>query len=400
MAKVPGEAGISAMNIKAIAVLAVLIVAVGCGEKEDYESRFLKLQEQHKKEIDRLKTRHKEEHKVYEQKLGSYETELGALRIKLVAAEELLDKTKKAAGASSDVLTAGEEGSIKEETVQRGEEPEPSVDVASSAVSTSVENDYMLEWFVWNYEPFISGEMREEYRKDFGDYIAGLREQSAGESSLDRKEKMMSGLQEQIAQTTDAGERELLEGRMEKIQNAGEEDLEGVIDYYQTMDNIDGLNNLMEKYNISREELREAGVTPPPRDNWWPEAKEIAYNLNKFVSKYEPLTDEGQRDQYRKDFSDYITDLTAHRTDGQVLQKRDQMIMEMEEEYKAASDREKQRLERRMRRLQNSDTDSLRRLLQVDGLRALNQLAEKYDIPGSELRQSGVWISRRRGSRR
>ncbi|MDP8248922.1 MAG: hypothetical protein P9M00_12340 [Candidatus Tritonobacter lacicola] len=387
------------MSIKAIAILAVLIVAVGCGEKEDYKARFLELREQHKKEIDRLKTQQKEEHKAYEQKLGSYETELGALREKLDVVEEHLDKTKKAAGASPDVLTAGQE-KAEEETVRVDEESWPPADIESSAVSPPGENDYMLEWFARSYEPFIAGEMREEYRKDFGDYIAGLREQSAAELSLDRKEKMLSGLQEQIAQTTDDGERELLEGRMEKIQNADEEDLEGVIDYYQTLDNIDGLNNLMEKYNISREELREAGVTPPPRDNWWPEAKEIAYNLNKFVSKYEPLMDEGRREQYSKDFSDYITDLTAHRTDEQVLQKRDQMIMEMEEDYKAASDREKQRLERRMRRLQNSDTDSLRRWIQIDGLRELNQMVEKYDIPGSELRQSGVWIPRRRGSRR
>lgn len=387
------------MSIKAIAVLAVLIVAVGCGEKEDYKARFLELQEQHKKEIDRLKARHKEEDKAYEQKLGSYDTELSALRIKLDAAEEHLEKTKKAAGVSPDVHTAEQE-KAEEETVRVDEEPWPPADIESSAVSTSGENDYMLEWFARSYEPFIAVEMKEEYRKDFGDYIAGLREQSAGESALERKEKMLSGLQEQIAQTTDDGERELLEMRMEKIQNAGEEDLEGVIEYYQTLDNIDGLNDLLEKYNISREELREAGVTPPPRDNWWPEAKEIAYNLNKFVSKYEPLMDEGQRDQYRKDFSDYITDLTVHRTDEQVLQKRDQMIMEMEEQYKAVSDREKQRLERRMRRLQNFDVDILRRLVQIDGLRELNQMVEKYDIPGSELRQSGVWIPRRRGSRR
>ncbi len=382
--------------IAVLAALAVLIVVIGCGEKENYKERFLKLQEQHEKEMGRLE----EQRKGYEQKLSSYDTELSALRERLAAAQTLIDEIKVNLGASTGVLEAGEKESLKEEKAQGGEETEAPVNIVSSAKPTNEEIDYLLEWFAWSHEPFIDEGMREEYRKDFSDYIANLREQSTDEPMPERKDKVLSSLQQQINQTTDDSERELLQRRIEKLQNADEDDLEGILDYYQRLDNIQGLNHLMEKYNISREELRESGIAPPPRGSWGPDVKEIAYNLNNFVRNYEPLAETGQRDQYRKDFNDYITNLTTRPTDEQVLQRRDQMLRDLEERRKTASEGEKQRLERRMRRLQDSDTDRLRRWVQIDKLSELNKLAEKYGIPNNELRQSGVLLLRRRGPRR
>ena len=52
-----------------------------------------------------------------------------------------------------------------------------------------------------------------------------------------------------------------------------------------------------------------------------------------------------------------------------------------------------------MRMIENADADSMRRSVQMEKMRDIGRLVEKYSIPARELSQSGVWFprSRRRG---
>jgi hypothetical protein len=205
---------------------------------------------------------------------------------------------------------------------------------------------------------------------------------------------MLGSLQSKLAAATSEREQEELKRRLETIQNVPDEDLAQVLVYYQQLDDYRDLERLMDEYNISREELRLRGVEPPPQDTWGPDAKEIAYNLKKFVEAYTPLTNPAQREEYRQDFETCLSALTSRPTDEQVRQRQVQMLDELEERAATASEEEKARLERRMQALRNADPDDARRMVQGQNLRELNQLVEKYGIPADELRRSGVLLPR------
>lgn len=380
-------------------LLAALVFTIGCGDKTDRDEQILELQKKSIKEIDDLKAKHKAQINSYEQKLSYYEGELTLLREELTAKEKLLGKAKAVLKPAPKPIKAVERKRPEEKATKAAEAIKTPKEVVDLAEPTPVGMDYTLESFVDKYEASIGESSREQYRKDFDTFVAQLKEQSKGVPALKRKEKMLQDLQGKIDSATGEREAEQLEARMKKIENASETDLAGVLDYYQELDNIQELNQLMEKYNIPRARLIEEGIMPPPRSSWRPNMADIAYSLESFVERYEPLTGEEQRDQYKKDFSDYIDSLTTTLSDKQVLQRRDQMLVDLQARYETASDREKRRLDRRMRRLEDSDMDRLRRRMQYDQLRDLNDLAEKYNIPISELRQSGVRVRRRRRTR-
>jgi hypothetical protein len=154
---------------------------------------------------------------------------------------------------------------------------------------------------------------------------------------------------------------------------------------------------MMEEYNISREDLRDFGIEPPPRSRWGPDVREIAGNLERFVDSYESLVDPGMRDQYRRDFDTYLSTLASRPSDAALLQRKSQMLSQLQEEYNAAGADEKARIKRQMERVERYSMERLRRQVESENLRGLRDLADKYGLPRSELRQSGVWAPRGRG---
>jgi hypothetical protein len=382
-----------------LTILAVIISCAGCGEKADDGQELATLKEQNKKAVARLESKYKAQIEKYEKRLRTYEAEIDALTrqrdvLEKSRAEEGLKVVKSPAVAGKIIKK-----SPVEQSVQSGGQPEASADTASLESAGPEETVQLLESFAKDHENFVQKENRDRYREDFNNYISRLKEQSANLPLVKRRENMLKSLQEKIDTAADDQEAELLERRMAKIEGAHEDDLEGILDYYDKLENNRELNQLMDEYSISRDELWEYGIDPPPRGSWRPNVADIALNLSNFADSYTHLTEEGERAQYTKDFSDLISGITARPSDAEALRRRDEELSALRNRYETASERGKRRLDRRMERLENSDLSRLKRRIQFDKLRELNNLAEKYDIPDEELRQSGVLVPRRRGSR-
>jgi len=278
--------------------------------------------------------------------------------------------------------------------------PIPQVRTVSFAYSTREDIASALEGFVSEFEVFVDEELGAQYREDFGVYISGLRSDPAEATVSQRKEEMLAVLQTQMDGATGERQTEALRMRMERIESADEEDLPGVLNYYQAMADMRRLNELLDEYYISREEMRQAGIEPPPRRGWGPDVMEVAYNLDHFVSIFEPMVDESRRDEYNQDFSGYLTALTTRPADEEVTRRKDEMLAGMRERYATADDRAQRRIETGMQRLEEADLADVRRMMQSEQLRGLDGLIEKYDIPRSDLGQAGGWTrGRRRGPR-
>jgi hypothetical protein len=379
-----------------VAVSAALLMSAGCGEREDYRERFIKLQAEHGKETAKLEAMYTAQIESYKQKLASREKELRTQSSEMAEMRKLLS-TQKIRHVTS-ALSARELTQKKTQVtaVQPGAQPGGPAEAASTGISAIPENISTLEQFVSEYENSIEEGRRDKYQKDFGAFLAQLRAQAQKEPVQRKKERTIGSLRERIDAETDADEKELLENRLAKIESARPEDIEATLNYYQQLDNNQELNRLMNEYTISRDELRDYGITPPPRTRWGPDVKEIANNLNSFVENYTPLVPEGQREQYQKDFNDFITNFTTRPTDAQVIQSQNQMIADLKAQYAAAPESDKQRIQRRLQRLETADLDSLRQRLQLQNTRGIQEIADKYNIPRSELQQSGVVIPRGR----
>lgn len=378
----------------AIGIALALALCAGCGEKTDYEKCIRQEREKHEKEIARLRAAHAAEIEGYREKLRLIESEMDSMGGKAALATTSQGAVAAGGGRAG---TAGEAADTEATEGPPGEKAGTAENGVESAARE--EMDYVLEWFAYSRAAMVEPGVREQFKKDFNEYISGLREEGADEPATGKKERMLDSLRERIAGASDQEEREVLEQRAAKIENAAEEDLQGVLDYYQELDDIRGLNDLMEKYDISGQELSESGIDPPPRVRWGPDPRETAYNLANFVDRYEPLTDASERARYREEFDTFIEGLTAKLTDEELFVRRDEMLADMEQRARTASEREKRWMERRMRMIENADADSMRRSVQMEKMRDIGRLVEKYSIPARELSQSGVWFprSRRRG---
>jgi hypothetical protein len=379
-------------SIVVTALIALLFTAPGCGKKGDYQPRLTKLQEDHRKEIAGLEAKYTAQIEGYKQQLVDREKELLAKSGELAEAKRQLSEQRMLPVTSAAVPEQ------KQKAKAAAEKPAAQTEGASDAAQPEpppmAKGLSLLEQFTLEYEKGIEEGRKESYRKDLGSFLAMLRAQAQNEPAPQRKDKMLGELRKKIETETDEDEREEIENRMEKIQSASAEDLEGVLNYYQQLDNNADLGRLMEEYNISRDELRDYGITPPPRTRWGPEIKEVTTNLNAFVEDYEPLVPEEQREQYRKDFNDAISNILKRPTDEQVLQRKNQMLTDLQARYSAADEHRKYRIQRRIERLESRDLDSLRRMVQMEKARELRNITEKYGIPRSELYQSGVRIPR------
>ncbi len=352
-----------------------------CGDKEDYQARCRDLEERHRAEIARLTSRHEAEAKKWRRQADDYENRLAALRDRLGEKKDAsalarpLPAEKAPAVASAPSVAAPE-------TVEAPERPP----VSAAAKIEAFANDYASR---------IEEGRREKFVQDFAAYAATLKPEGAGDAEGARG-RTLAELESRIAAAASEREREELKRRQETIRNASADDLASVLSYYRGLDSFQELDELMDEYNISREELRSRGVEPPPQNSWGPEPREIAYNLKNFVDAYAPLTDPSRREEYRKDFADYLSGLASRPSDEEIQQKRASMLAEIEARAASETGVNQERLERRKESLRNADPELLRRMLQGDSLQKLNALVEKYSIPADELRESGIPIQRAR----
>jgi len=358
----------------------------GCGDQEDYQARYLELRERHNAEIARLKVQHEQETKEWRRQIRAYEERLRALRGQL---------DREPVGvlghrANRDPLPTAKD-LADGMNAQTGTVPESE----ATGALTGVPAAGLLEAFAKDYAPRIEESRREQFAKDFTAYVAELRKDGEGADAQTR-DRMLEVLQTRIASAASEREREELKRRQETIRSASDEDLQDVLAYYQELDNFRELEQLMDEYGISREELRLKGIEPPPQNSWGPDTKEIAYNLKNFVDVYAPLTNPSEREQYRKDFAAFLSGLTSTPSDEQIRERRASMLAELEAQAASGEGANPERLERRMEYLRNADTEELRRMVRGDYLRELNTLVEKYNIPADELRQSGIPIQRAR----
>jgi len=321
----------------------------------------------------------------YKRKVISYEAELAELRRDLASARRTTRHEGAARAAEAPALASPVTREKSAATAPSSRSSPPAGAKAEPDAAA------LVEQFAKEFQESVEEGRREQFQADLKAYAAELRARMSEADIIQRKARAVEILQEQIAAATDVRERESLERRMEKIQAASPEDLPGVLSYYEEMDTFQELNRLMDEYNISREDLREYGIEPPPRRRWGPDAREIAWNLGRFVENYAPLVDQSVRDQYRRDFESYLNTLSSKPTEADLLQKRNQMLGRLQEEYNAAGEEDRARIKRQMERVERYSAERLRRQIESDNLRALRDLAEKYDLPRSEMRQSGVW---------
>ncbi|MCX6355822.1 MAG: hypothetical protein NTZ78_13100 [Candidatus Aureabacteria bacterium] len=374
-------------HYRLILFLLALAASQGCGKRDQGQDNLRALEEKHAKEIARLEESHRARVKTYEQQLAARDAELRGLRDQLAAARN------SAAGAR-----AAKPGSpAQSPAAASGQRPQPlsgtqmaSPSAAEAGTSASGKEIDLLEQFAQEYSRSLEGSDREQFGKDLQALIALLKAPSGDTPPLQRKEAMVKDIQEKIGASSDSREKAGLENRLKRVESASEEDLPGVLNYLQKMDNIENLNKFMRDYNISRDELADYGIEPPPRTGFRPEPKEIANNLKGFVEDYAPLVDPTQREQYRSDFDSLAANLSKRLTDEEVMQGKDRMLKDLQTRYATAPENEQQRIKNRIARLENSDVTALRPRLQFEMLRDIDTLAKKYNIPPNELRQTGV----------
>lgn len=384
-------------NIALATLLALIFTAPGCGKREDYRARLAQLQEEQRRETAGLEAKYNAQIESYKQRLADREKELLAKSGELAEVKKQISQQPARSAAAADAAKQEQRAKAAAAKPDGGMggaagTPQPKLPPMAKELS-------LLEQFTLEYENGIEDGRKEIYQKELGSLLANLRAQAQNEPAPQRKEKALNELREKIAAETDEDARQELENRMGKINNASAEDLEGVLNYYRQLDNNAELSRLMDEYNISRDELRDYGITPPPRTRWAPELKEVTNNLNSFVEDYASLVPEDQREQYRKDFNDVLSNMLTRPTDDQVIQRKNQMLADLQTRYASADERNKDRIQRRIQRLESTDLDGLRRRMQMENSRGIGDLAEKYGIPRDELYQSGVMPPRTRRGR-
>lgn len=370
---------------------AVALGLAGCGKSDDYRQRYYELQEQTRRKIADLDGARRADLGRYEQQLIGYEAELRRVRAELTAAKQF----PAASGTPSGPSPTPPGQARIQETPGRALAAlgAPAEEVSGEEATVAS----LLEQFVQDYEGTVEEGRRSQFRSDLAAYIARLKELPGSVPVPQRKDARLRDLRARLESSTSDSERRLLRDRIAGIEGASDEDLPGVLDYYQRLESIQGLNRIMEEYSIPRDELSAAGIEPPPRSTWQPETHEVAANLKEFMDRYEPLTPPEQRAAFRKEFEACAENLAARPTDTQVLQMRDAMVADLRGRAAVATGRQQERINRRIQQLESGSPDLVRRRMQEDKLAEVSALADKYGVPRQDLRESGVWYSRRPG---
>lgn len=382
----------AARPIAAAAFALCALALAGCGRIDDYRQRYYELQEQTRRKIADLDAARRADLGRYEQRLIGYEAELRRLNAELAAARHF------PAAASTPPRREETPGPAPAQAKEASAQALAALASPGEAAEGEEETvASLLEQFMQDYEGTIEEGRRAQFRSDIAAYIARLKEQPGAVPAEQRKESRLRDLRAGLEAAGGEREREQIRDRIAKIEGASPEDLPGVLDYYQRLDGIKDLNRIMEEYDIPRDELSAAGIEPPPRSSWQPETREIAGNLRDFVDRFEPLAPPEQRAQFRSELEACAAGLATRPTDAQVAAARDAMIADLRAQAAAADGRRQERINRRIQQLESGSLDSVRRRIQADKLAEISALAEKYKIPRQDLRDSGVWFTRRPG---
>ncbi len=390
--KTPSPRPLVARCLPAAALALCALVLAECGKGDDYRQRYHELQEQTRRKIADLDAARRADLSRYEQRLIGYEAELRRLNAELSAARHF--QRPEAPAAQPPAPPARDAGRKPlAEAVAALASPGGPDDVEEATPAS------LMEQFMSDFEGSVDEGRRAQFRNDIAAYIARLREQSGAAPAERRKEERLGELRSQIEAASSEREREMLRDRIARIEGASAEDLPGVLDYYQRLDGIQTLNRLMDEYDIPRDELSAAGIEPPPRSSWRPEAREIARNLRDFIDRFEPLAPAAQRAQFREELEACAADLAARPTEAQVAAARDAMIADLRAQAATSTGRRLEGINRRIRQLESGPLDSVQRRIQQEKFAQISALAEKYQIPRQDLRESGVIFSTRRRGR-
>ncbi len=390
--KTPSPRPLVARRLPAAALALCALALAGCGKGDDYRQRYHELQEQGRRKIADLDAARRADLSRYEQRLIGYEAELRRLNAELSAARHFPRPEAPAAqppvppaqGAGRKPLAEAVAALASPGGADDGEEATPAS---------------LMEQFMSDFEGSVDEGRRAQFRDDIAAYIARLKEQSGAAPAERRKEERLGELRSQVEAASSEREREMLRDRIARIEGASAEDLPGVLDYYQRLDGMQTLNRIMDEYDIPRDELSAAGIEPPPRSSWRPETREIARNLRNFIDRFEPLAPAAQRAQFREELEACAADLAARPTEAQIAAARDAMVADLRAQAAASTGRRLEGINRRIRQLESGPLDSVQRRIQQEKFAQISALAEKYQIPRQDLRESGVIFSTRRRGR-
>ena len=373
----------------ALLALAAALLAAGCGKPDDYRPRYFSLREETRRKIADLDAARRADRARYEQRLIGYEAELRRRRAELAAARQF-PAGADAPGIPPRASPQAQDSASPAQALAALAEP---VDPAAEEEETVAS---LVEAFIQDYEGLIDEGRRARFRSDFSAYLALLRDDTHALPASQRKDAALRDLRARAEAATSERERLQLRERISMIEGASAEDLPGVLDYYHRLDGIQTMNRLLDEYEIPREELAAAGIEPPPRSSWQPEAREVAVNLRSFAEQYEAFIPSGMREQFRRDSAACVAALSARPSDEEVVARRNAMLSDIRERAAAAGPERQERFTRRIRELETGSLDAVRERMQAERLNEVSALVEKYSIPRHELRESGVWYQQRR----
>lgn len=390
--KTPSPRPLVARRLPAAALALCALALAGCGKGDDYRQRYHELQEQGRRKIADLDAARRADLSRYEQRLIGYEAELRRLNAELSAARHF--PRPEAAAAQPPAPPARDTGRKPLAEAVAALASPGGADDGEEATPAS-----LMEQFMSDFEGSVDEGRRAQFRDDIAAYIARLKEQSGAAPAERRKEERLGELRSQVEASSSEREREMLRDRIARIEGASAEDLPGVLDYYQRLDGMQTLNRIMDEYDIPRDELSAAGIEPPPRSSWRPETREIARNLRNFIDRFEPLAPAAQRAQFREELEACAADLAARPTEAQIAAARDAMVADLRAQAATSTGRRLEGINRRIRQLESGPLDAVQRRIQQEKFAQISALAEKYQIPRQDLRESGVIFSTRRRGR-
>lgn len=276
--------------------------------------------------------------------------------------------------------------------------------------STRMEMAERLQSLVEDLARYMDEEQAAEFTKAFNKFIEDLKVDESSIPVSERRANLLNKLQEDMAGTQNEYQKRMIQKRIDAINNASEEDLPGILAYYQKLDDIQNLNQLMREFNIGRDELISAGMDPPPRSQMGPDPLELAVNLDSFADAYTPFIPQEKREQFTEQVADYLDGLTRWRNSEEIQQYKEYSYNKTQAEYQkslndlAAStgldeqarqeriNRLASYYEKQLERIQDSSDSRIRRMMQFDQMGELRNLLGEYDIPSDDLREYGVMI--------
>lgn len=276
--------------------------------------------------------------------------------------------------------------------------------------STRTEMANRLKILVEDICQYMDEEQAAAFRKEFGAFIEDLSADKSNIPLAQRKKNLLAKFQEELEGSESEYQKKMLQQRIDAINNASEQDVPGILAYFQKLEDIQTLGQLMSDFNIGRDELLEVGVNPPPRSEAGPDPLELAVNMDSFLEAYVSLVPQDKQAQFTERISGCLEELTKWRNDAEVEQHRaawyDATRASYEKRYNAlvvnTSLDEKTKEEKLnwtvqyykglLERAEKASGSRIRQIMQSQQMSELRNLLIEYKIPSSDLRQYGVMM--------